>query len=97
MREGAEHEAFGRSDSHRGHREEREAAVVEGKESIACALGYKSKAKGEKGCWIVLAEKDEEYNILDVKAVKVDGKTIKADTFYTLENGEFVEAENEQR
>ena len=27
-----------------------------------------------------------------VKAAKVDGETIKADTFYTLKNGEFEEA-----
>ena len=69
------------------------AASVEGKESIACALGCKSKAKGALGCWLVIAEKDEDFNLIDVKAVKVDGKKIKADTFYTLENGKFVEVE----
>ena len=69
------------------------AATVEGTESVAIATGYESKAKGALGCYIVLAERDEYGHILAVKSHKVDGKTIKADTFYTLKNGEFVEAE----
>jgi hypothetical protein len=70
---------------------------VEGKESIACGLGIENKAKGALGCWIVLTEwyQDEEYNwhIKTVKTAKVDGKKIKADTWYKLENGKFVECE----
>jgi len=72
------------------------AATVEGEESVAIATGYKSRAKGSLGCWIVLAEwkeKFDEWHIKDVKSAKVDGKKIKADTFYTLINGKFVEAE----
>ena len=68
-------------------------SVVEGKESIALAGGYKSKAKGALGCWLVLAERDDEYHILCVKAVKVDGAQIKPDTFYILKDGEVVEYE----
>jgi hypothetical protein len=71
--------------------------MVEGKESIAIATGYKSKAKGSLGCWIGAAEWQEDdegnYHIIDFKSAKVDGEKIKADTFYTLENGEFKEAE----
>ena len=63
------------------------AASAKGKDSIAIALGFKSKAKGAAGCWIVLTERDEEWNILDVKAFKVDGENIKADTYYELVNG----------
>lgn len=69
------------------------AASVEGKDSIAIAVGYRSRAKGALGCYIVVAEKDEDYKLLDVKAVKIDGETIKEDTYYTLINGEFVECE----
>jgi len=70
------------------------AAIVNGKESIALACGYKSQAKGGLGCWIVIAEwleKADGYHIVDVRCEKVDGKNIKADTFYRLENGKFVE------
>lgn len=70
------------------------AATVSGKESIAIATGFNSKAKGALGCWIVLAEWDDNAeHIICVKSHKVDGNTIKADTFYTLKNGEFVKAE----
>ncbi len=69
----------------------RSAAIVEGKESIACALGEKSKAKGKLGCWIVVAERNNGH-IKCVKTALVDGEIIKEDVFYTVENGEFVEA-----
>ncbi|MFA5379689.1 MAG: hypothetical protein WC455_28280, partial [Dehalococcoidia bacterium] len=72
-----------------GHRS---AATVGGRESIACGLGYQCKARGSLGCWIVLAERDDDYKIQVVKAAKVDGKKIKADTFYILQCGKFVEA-----
>ena len=74
------------------------AATVEGKESVAMAIGYDSKAKGSLGCFIVLAEWKElggEYHIVDVKSAKVDGEKIKPDTFYKLINGKFVEADKE--
>ncbi|MNW44148.1 hypothetical protein D3C74_213710 [compost metagenome] len=60
------------------------------------AIGYESKAKGALGCWIILAEWEERedgYHIKDVQSVKVDGDKIKADTFYMLQNGEFVEVD----
>ena len=75
----------------------RGAASATGKESIALAAGKDCKAKGALGCWIVLAERGEwdgnTYPIVSVKAFKVDGKSIKEDTFYTLVNGEAVEAD----
>ena len=37
--------------------------------------------------------KDNECHITDVKSVIVDGKNIKEDTFYTLENGKFIETD----
>ena len=73
------------------------AASVEGKDSIALAFGVESKAKGALGCYIVLAEwtenDDGERELKTVKCHKVDGKTIKPDTWYTLKNGKFMEVE----
>lgn len=64
------------------------AASVEGKDSIAIVTGYDSKAKGAMGCWIVLTERGDwdgnTYPIINVQAFKVDGISIKADTFYKL-------------
>ena len=71
------------------------AASVEGKDSIALAFGVESKAKGTLGCYIVLTEwgKDDEGNrqLKTVKCHKVDGKTVKPDTWYMLKNGKFTE------
>ena len=67
------------------------AATVEGKESIAIVTGYGSKARGKRGCWLVLTERDREMHILGVQAVKVDGETIKEDVFYTLSGGKVTE------
>ncbi len=72
------------------------AAAVEGKESFAIATGIEGKAKGSLGCYIAVAEYEETedgYHLVDFKSHIVDGETIKADTFYMLKNGEFVEAE----
>jgi hypothetical protein len=35
------------------------------------------------------------WKIKEVKSVQVDGEKIKPDTFYTLKNGDFVEAGGE--
>ena len=63
------------------------AATVEGKESIAIVTGYGSKARGKRGCWLVLTERDNKNHVLGVQAVKVDGETIKEDVFYRLSGG----------
>ena len=70
-------------------------AVVSGDDSIAFVSGYQSKAKGAKGCWLVLTERDDGMHIVDVQAVMVDGETIKADTFYTLKDKKIIEATEE--
>ena len=74
----------------------RSAAKVSGKESIAIVTGKDSKAAGALGDWIVLTERGEwngdTFPIKEVKAFKVDGEKIKADTFYKLVDGEAVEA-----
>ena len=62
------------------------AAVVSGQESVACALGLEGRAKGAKGCWLVLAEWKDGHRT-DVKCFFVDGYTIKENTYYVLQNG----------
>ena len=73
------------------------AASATGEESVAAALGNDSKAKGALGCWIVLAEWgiDEEFNShrKDVQCFKVDGETVKPNTWYTLKDGRPVEVD----
>ena len=45
----------------------------------------------ERGKW-----NGEEYPLLAIKAAIVDGETIKADTWYTLRDGEFVEVADDE-
>ena len=78
------------------------AASNTGECSIAIAWGRQSKAKASKGSYIVLAEwglNDEKrgYVFKDAKMVRVDGKMIKADTYYMLIDGKFVEVEDEKK
>ena len=70
-------------------------AATSGDSSIAAAIGKNSKAKSTIGNWIVLAEYGEwngkTYPVLCVKCGKIDGVSLKPDTWYQLKNGEFVE------
>ena len=68
-------------------------AKVDGKDSIAVANGAHSKARGVLGCYLVLTEYDDDGNMLLAKMAKVDGKSIEENVWYTLKNGEFMEAE----
>ncbi len=74
----------------------RGAASATGKEGVAAALGIEGKARGALGCWLVLAEWEQDKNYdwhrKDVRCFNVDGETVKPDTFYTLKNGKIVEA-----
>ena len=70
-------------------------AMNTGKNGFAISTGIEGKAKGALGCYIAVAEwtYDEsanEYKLVGFKAHKVDGKTIKPDTFYSLKNGKFI-------
>ena len=75
-------------------------------ESVAVAWGYKGKAMGVLGSHIVLAEwkyigskeddrydkaEQEAWEFIDAKMFLVDGRKVKPDTWYRLENGELVE------
>ena len=76
------------------------AATVSGKDSVAIATGYQSKAKACLGSAICVVERGEwngnTYPLLAIKSAIVDGETLKADTFYTLKNGEFVEVPDDE-
>ena len=67
-------------------------ATVSGEESVACALGYEGKAKGTKGCWLVLAEWKDDHR-KDVRCFYVDGESVKENVFYKMKEGALVEVD----
>ena len=67
-----------------------------GENGIACVRGNGCRVKGGIGAILVIAEENEYDNdIKEWQAFVVDGKKIKADTYYTLKDGEIVEAEGD--
>ena len=66
-----------------------------GNYAVVMCAGNGSIAKAKKGSWITLAEWKEnaegKWIPVNVVTVQVDGEKIKEDTYYRLENGEFVE------
>ena len=70
----------------------RGTASAEGDQCIAVAWGENSCARGKAGTWIVVSEYGDDGNIINAAMAKVDGETIKPDTWYTLRGGEIVEA-----
>ena len=68
-----------------------------GKNGVAIGLGNGSSAKGALNAILVLVSYDDDGNVSAYKAIKVDGKRYKADTYYTLnDDGKIVEWEKEQ-
>jgi hypothetical protein len=63
------------------------SAETNAKESVAVAVGYSNKAKASLGSWIVLAERNNELEILSIQSFKVDGKEIKENVWYELKKG----------
>jgi hypothetical protein len=56
--------------------------------------GCDVKAKGGIGAMLtIVVENDCDYEIKEWKSFVVDGESVKADTWYTLRNGELVEVE----
>ena len=67
-----------------------------GEDSVIMCAGNSSIAKAKVGSWITLAEwkwsDEKKRNVpVCVKTEYVDGENIKADTWYQLKNGKFVE------
>ena len=75
------------------------AASATGDDSVALASGENGRVMGALGCVICCVERGDwngkTFPIKNVKAAIVDGKSIKAYTWYTLKNGEFVEVSDE--
>ena len=67
-----------------------------GEDSVIMCAGNSSIAKAKVGSWITLTEwkwsDEKKHNVpVCVKTEYVDGENIKADTWYQLKNGKFVE------
>ena len=67
-----------------------------GEDSVICCAGSNSIVKAKKGSWITLSEweysEEKKRSVpVCVKTEFVDGERIKADTWYKLEKGKFVE------
>ena len=73
----------------------------EGEDSVICCAGHNSIVRAKKGSWITLSEWERSFEKdrwipKCVKTKFVDGEIIKADTFYRLENGKFVEVKEDK-
>lgn len=67
-----------------------------GEDSVICCAGSNSVVRAKKGSWITLSEwrfseEKKRYVPICVKTEYVDGEKIKEDTWYKLDNGNFVE------
>ena len=74
----------------------RSVAEVSGEQSIAVALGWQSKAKASIDGAIVCVYRNDDGELIHIKASKVGENNIKADTWYTLDEfGEFIEVKDD--
>ena len=75
----------------------RSAAEVSGEHSIAASFGEKSKARAGVNGAIVCVYRNDDGELIHIRASKVGENGIKPDTWYTLnEDGEFIEVNNER-
>ena len=72
---------------------------------MAIAWGYRGKAKGVLGSYLVLADwkgnernywTQNQWKFKGAKMVRVDGENIKPDTWYTMKDGKIVEVEERE-
>ena len=70
----------------------------EGERNISIGWGKDNKCKGSVGSFLVLSEwgdwNGNNYPFIGTTMVEVDGKNIKADTYYSLVNGKVVECDD---
>ena len=70
------------------------AAEVSGSHSVAAAFGIESKARASANSALVLCYRNDEGELIHIRASKVGDNGVKPDTWYTLdEDGQFVEIE----
>ena len=68
------------------------AASATGEASVAVSTGWEGRAQAAEGCAIVLVFRDDDGNIVHIRASKVGDNGIKAGVWYTLDaQGEFLE------
>ncbi|EHF3410354.1 hypothetical protein K4A34_004648 [Salmonella enterica] len=73
---------------------DRSAAEVSGSQSVAAAFGIEGKARASEGGAIVLCYRDEDGELIHIRASKVGENGIMPNTWYQLnEDGEFVACE----
>ncbi|MGE4718760.1 hypothetical protein AB8964_21775 [Yersinia enterocolitica] len=71
------------------------AAEVSGSQSVAASFGEGGKAKASENGAIVLCYRDDDGEIIHIRASKVGENGIKPDVWYSLnEDGEFKEAQD---
>ena len=79
----------------------RGSTIADHENSVAVAWGPESRAKGVAGATLVFAEwekndgeywKEESWTFKGSMMVRVDGETIKENTWYTMKNGQVIEA-----
>ena len=65
-----------------------------GKQGLSVVRGSNVRVKGGLGAVLVIVEENEnDYSIKEFATAIVDGKDIKADTWYKIENGKLVEVD----
>ena len=73
--------------------------TVENANNVVACVGKRGRIKAPVGTWCTLAEygewNGEGYPCICVKSFEIDGETYKADTWYTLKDGEIVEVPEE--
>ena len=73
--------------------------TVENANNVVACVGKRGRIKAPVGTWCTLAEygewNGEGYPCTCVKSFEIDGETYKADTWYTLKDGEIVEVPEE--
>ena len=71
-------------------------SVSVGANGVGLVRGNGVKARGGKGAILVIAiENESDYDISEWRAFTVDGEKVKADTWYTIKNGELVACDKE--
>ena len=82
----------------------RGSTIADHENSVAVAWGHESRAKGVIGATLVFAEwekndgyylEEKSWTFKGSMMVRVDGEKIKDNTWYTMKNGEVIEAKEE--
>ena len=74
--------------------------ALDGKNGVGANIGINGLIRGKIGCWVTLAEYEEEkedgryfMKCVCVKSAYIDGEILKENVWYKLSDGKFVEVE----